>query len=325
MRDGSPSSNPALGGQALIEGVMMRSASAWAMACRLPDGSVEVRREELPVRSGALRRLPLLRGVLALGSSLSIGGRALQVSAQLQMPEEQRKRVGPLLTTIVAALGLVLGIVLFFLVPAAAVDLLRGWLPSAVAFVLAEKAIRFGLFFAYLALISRRPDIQRVFEFHGAEHKVIACREAGGPLTAAEASRFSRFHPRCGTSFLLLVLAISTVLFSLMGRPDGALLFASRLLGLPLVAGVAYEVLRWLARHEDHPLARLGIAPGLWLQRITTREPDEAQLEIAIAALEAAEAPAFTATVAAPSPAAGSRPRAGLLSPPTPSAHPSHG
>lgn len=324
MRDGSPS-NPALGGQALIEGVMMRSADQWAMACRLPDGTLDVRASRLPSPKGRVRRLPLIRGVVALGTSLSIGGRALQLSAQLQMPEEQRKSVGPLLTGLVAALGLVLGICLFFLLPAFVVDLLRGSLENAVAFVVVEKAVRFGIFFAYLGLISRRRDVQRVFEYHGAEHKVIACREAGEPLSAAAAAGYSRFHPRCGTSFLLLVLAISTVLFSLMGRPDGALLFASRLLGLPLVAGVAYEVLRWLARHEQRPLARAAIAPGLWLQRITTREPDEAQLEVAIAALEAAEAPAFIATVEARSPAAGSLPRAGLLSPPSPSAHPSRG
>jgi uncharacterized protein YqhQ len=282
-------SAPALGGQALIEGVLMRSAGAWAMAVRTPEGTVEVHGARLEPRSGRLRRLPLVRGVLALGASLALGTRALRLSAQLQLPPAQRRATGRVLTALVAALGVVLGIGLFFVAPAAAVDAARVHLPHPVAFVLAEKAVRLALFFGYLALISRRAQVRRVFEFHGAEHKVVACREAGQPLTVANVARFSRLHPRCGTSFVLIVLVLSSVLFAFLGRPDGPVLFLSRLAVLPLVAGLAYEALRALARHEGHPLARLAIRPGLWLQRITTREPDEDQLRVAIAALEAAE------------------------------------
>jgi uncharacterized protein YqhQ len=226
-----------------------------------------------------------VRGVVALGSSIALGVRALHVSAQAQLPRAQRSRLGPAMAA-VTALSLLLGVMLFFVLPAEIASWLH--LEHTLAFVLVEKGVRLVLFFLYLALVSRRRYVRRVFEYHGAEHKAIACMEAGDELTPENATRYSRFHPRCGTSFLLLVMVISTLVFACLGHPAGLWLPASRLAGLPVVAALCFEILVLTARHQDSMPGRLISAPGMWLQRLTTREPDTAQLEVAIAALRAA-------------------------------------
>ncbi|HEX4363944.1 MAG TPA: DUF1385 domain-containing protein [Solirubrobacteraceae bacterium] len=294
-----------LGGQAVLEGVMMRGVSTWAVATRLPaaeqiaDGrrmpSDEAARGEIRVRSFPLvsvlkrhrwLRWPLVRGVVALGESLKIGFDALNISANAQLPDgEQELSGGAWIGTVVFALSLAVG--LFFLVPVGITSLFRASLPNALVFVLVEKLIRIAIFLAYLTIVSRLHHLQRVFEYHGAEHKTISCYEAGLPLTPNNAQRFSRLHPRCGTSFLLIVMIVSTFVFAPLGTPAWYWLFASRVLGIPVVAGLAFEVIKWFGRNHAKRWARALMLPGMKLQLLTTREPDLDQLAVAIAALEA--------------------------------------
>jgi uncharacterized protein YqhQ len=295
-----------LGGQAVLEGVMMRGISTWAVAVRkpLPEqprdqdgrldateaplGSIEVRSEPLVswTKRHRVLRLPVVRGMVALAESLKIGFRALGVSANAQLPEGERE-LGGGAWGLTVAFALALGIGLFFLLPAGITSIFGSSLPSSVVFVVVEKVIRIGIFLAYIWLISRMRDLQRVFEYHGAEHKVIHCFEAGVTLTPENAQRFSRLHPRCGTSFLLIVMIVAIVVFAPLGQPPWYLLLASRVLGIPLIAGLSFEVLKWFGRNRSRPWARLLMAPGLQLQKLTTREPDLAQLAVAIAALQA--------------------------------------
>jgi uncharacterized protein YqhQ len=231
-----------------------------------------------------------VRGVVALAESLKIGFRALGISANAQMPpdeagDEQDIGSGAWAGTVVFAL--VFAVVLFFLVPAGLTNLFADHIPNSVVFLLIEKLIRISIFLGYLALISRMPDLQRVFEYHGAEHKTISCYEAGEPLTPENAQRYSRFHPRCGTSFLLLVMIVAIVVFAPLGRLDWQWLFASRVLGIPIVAGLAFELIKWFGKNRTKRWARILMWPGIQLQRLTTREPDLPQLAVAIAALEA--------------------------------------
>jgi uncharacterized protein YqhQ len=184
-------------------------------------------------------------------------------------------------------LALVLAIGLFFLLPAGLTNVFRDEIPNSVVFVVIEKLVRISIFLGYLWLIARVPDLQRVFEYHGAEHKTISCYEAGLPLTPENAQRFSRLHPRCGTSFLLIVMIVAVFVFAPLGKPDWWLLFASRVAGIPLVAGIAFELIKWFGRNRRKRWARALMAPGMQLQKLTTREPDLSQLAVAIAALEA--------------------------------------
>ncbi len=297
-----------VGGQAVLEGVMMRGVSTWAVAVRKPTeeqlaaggpdskegakGEIEVLSEPLVSwnkRHRALR-LPVIRGVVALGESLKIGFRALGISANAQIPpddegEKQEIGGGAWVGTIVFALLFAVG--LFFLLPAGLTNLFADQLPNSLVFVVIEKLVRISIFLAYLVLISRMPDLQRVFQYHGAEHKTISCYEAGQPLTPENAARYSRFHPRCGTSFLLLVMIVAIVVFAPLGKLDWHWLFASRVLGIPIVAGLAFELIKWFGRNRRKRWARVLMWPGMQLQRLTTREPDLSQLAVAIAALEA--------------------------------------
>ncbi len=297
-----------VGGQAVLEGVMMRGISTWAIAVRKPTpeqlaeekpSADRAARGEIDVRSfplvswnrrHAVLRWPVIRGVVALVQSLKIGFSALNISANAQLPPAQdggEEEIGGATWagTVVIALAFAVG--LFFLVPVGITSLFKGSLPNSLVFVLVEKAIRITIFLAYLLLLSRLPDLRRVFEYHGAEHKTIACFEAGEPLTPANAQRYSRLHPRCGTSFLLIVMLVAIVVFAPLGTPAWYWLFASRVLGIPLVAGLAFEVIKWFGRNRHRRWARVLMAPGLQLQKLTTREPDFAQLSVAIAALEA--------------------------------------
>jgi uncharacterized protein YqhQ len=278
-----------VGGQAVLEGVMMRGVSTWAVAVRQPDGEIDVTSEPLVsvVKRHRLLRLPLVRGVAALVESLSIGFKALGISANAQLEEDERQELGrgAWVGTIGVSIALAVGI--FFLLPVGLTSLFKHELPGSLVFVIVEKAIRIAIFLAYLWAISRLKELQRVFEYHGAEHKTISCYEAGLPLTPQNASRFSRLHPRCGTSFLLVVMVVAVFVFAPLGTPAWYWLFASRVLGIPIVAGLAFEVIKLFGRKRDRRWARVLMAPGMQLQKLTTREPDLDQLAVAIAALEA--------------------------------------
>jgi uncharacterized protein YqhQ len=285
-----------IGGQAVLEGVMMRGVSTWAVAVRaaepadLPDEQRGVEVQSFPLvsvlRKHRALRLPVVRGVVALWESLAIGFRALGISANAQLPEGEQEISSKAWTgTIVLALSLSVG--LFFLLPAAIANFSGAGEDNGLVFVVVEKLIRIAIFLGYLWLISRMRDLQRVFQYHGAEHKTISCYEAGLELTPENAQRFSRLHPRCGTSFLLIVMIVAIVVFAPFGKLDWHWLFVSRVVGIPIVAGLAFEAIKWFGRNRAKRWARALMWPGLQLQRLTTREPDHAQLAVAIAALEA--------------------------------------
>jgi uncharacterized protein YqhQ len=277
-----------VGGQAVLEGVMMRGVSTWAVAVRTPEGEVEVQSFPLVsfTKRHRLARLPLVRGVVALVESMRIGFRALGISANAQLDEgEEDVSRGAWAGTV--AFSIVLAVGVFFLLPAGLTNLFKDDIPNSLAFVVIEKLIRVSIFIGYLWAISRIADLQRVFEYHGAEHKTISCYEAGLPLAPESAQRFSRLHPRCGTSFLLVVMIVALFVFAPLGTPPWYLLFASRVVGIPLVAGLAFEVIRLFGRKREKRWARALMWPGMQLQKLTTREPDLPQLSVAIAALEA--------------------------------------
>ncbi len=284
-------SNAAIGGQAVLEGVMMRSPSNWALAVRKPNGEIaDVNR---PIRSVMARhwvfRLPVIRGVIALGESLAIGFRALAISANYAAQEEGEDGEvqtelsrGALIFAFAIAIGFAL--MLFKVTPA----LITSWLPIETTgwFVIVEGLIRVTIFVLYLLVISLLPDLRRVFQYHAAEHKVINAYEAGEELVPERVQRFSLIHPRCGTAFLLWVMVIAIFVFAFLGRPEWYWLIASRILLLPLIAGLAYELIRFAGKHTGNRVLMTLLAPGLWLQRLTTREPTLDQLEVSIRALK---------------------------------------
>jgi uncharacterized protein YqhQ len=281
-----------IGGQAVLEGVMMRSPSNWAVAVRKPDGQIaEVCR---PIESVMKRhwffRLPVIRGVIALGESLAIGFRALSISAQYAAQEEAGKDSEEVQTELsrgalifAFAVAIAFALLLFKVTPA----LITNWLPIDTTgwFVIVEGLIRVAIFIAYLGLISLLPDLRRVFQYHAAEHKAINAYEAGEELEPRTVQRFSLIHPRCGTAFLLWVMVIAIFVFAFFGRPVWYWLIASRILLLPVIAGIAYELIRFAGKHTDNRILMTLLAPGLWLQRLTTREPTLDQLEVSIRAL----------------------------------------
>jgi uncharacterized protein YqhQ len=289
MPDGKPvaSRDAPVGGQAILEGVMMRGVSTWAAAVRTPDGEIEITSE--PVVSWARRhrilRIPVVRGVGALAESLKIGFRALAFSANAQMDEDEEP-IGGFTWGLTVALSLALAVGLFFVIPVGLTSLIKEQLGSAVLFWLVEGVVRTAIFIGYIAAISRLPDLRRVFEYHGAEHKTISCFEAGDELSPARAARYSRLHPRCGTSFLLIVMVLAIFVFAPLGLPEWYWLVLSRVLGIPLIAGLSYEVIKWAGRNRRRAWVRTLMWPGLMLQNLTTREPDHDQLAVAIASLE---------------------------------------
>jgi uncharacterized protein YqhQ len=294
MPDGLPvaSTDAPVGGQAVLEGVMMRGVSTWAVAVRKPDGEIEVTSE--PLVSWAKRhrilRLPVIRGVVALGESLKIGFRALAISANAQLEEEageEPEEIGGFTWGLTIFFSLLLAVGLFFVVPVGLTSLIKDQLGSSVLFWLVEGVLRTAIFIGYIAAISRLSDLRRVFEYHGAEHKTISCFEAGDRLIPARAETYSRLHPRCGTSFLLIVMVLAIFVFAPIGLPAWYWLVASRILGIPLIAGLAYEVIKWAGKHRRKRWVRALMWPGLMLQNLTTREPDREQLAVAIASLEA--------------------------------------
>ncbi len=280
-----PGEVPQYGGQAVIEGVMMRGPSVAAVAVRRRDAAIHLERRRLTPPGGrpAGLRLPVVRGVVALWEALSLGVWALWQSANQSLEEDERLSTGEMVLTLVLAVALAVG--LFALAPTAAAGGLKRLIGAGFWLHLAEGLIRVAILIAYLAAITRLPDIRRVLAYHGAEHKVINAYEAGWALEPDAVGRASRFHPRCGTSFLLYVVLLSALLFSFFGWPGLLFRVAIRLAALPVIAGLAYEILKWSSRSRS-PVSVWLAWPGLWLQRLTTREPDEAQLEVAIRALE---------------------------------------
>jgi len=312
-----------LGGQAVIEGVMMRGVSNWAVAVRKPaeDGDAdrlgEIEVKTLPLESVMKRhrllRLPIVRGVVALGGSMAIGFRALEVSANAQLPPEEapatsapdsegegdgetgadapgeadEQAIPKALWAGTVFVAVAISIVLFFLIPVGITSLIKHQLGSSLLFWLVEGLIRTTLFLGYMLLLSRVRDLRRVFEYHGAEHKTISCFEAGLPLTPVNAQRFSRLHPRCGTSFLLIVMIVAIFVFAPIGLPAWYWLVATRILGVPVIAGISFEIIKFAGRNRSRGWVRALMWPGMKLQLLTTREPDLHQLAVAIAALEA--------------------------------------
>ena len=280
-----------VGGQAVLEGVMMRGVSTWAVAVRKPDGEVEITSEPLVswAKRHRLLRLPVIRGVVALGESLRIGFRALAFSANAQIePDDEghTEEIGGWMWGLTVALSLALAIGLFFVIPVGATSLIKDWLGSALLFWLVEGILRTAIFIGYIWAISRLRDLRRVFEYHGAEHKTISCYEAGDRLVPARAELYSRLHPRCGTSFLLIVMVLAIFVFAPLGLPEWYWLLLSRILGIPLIAGLSYEVIKWAGKNRRKKWVRVLMWPGLMLQNLTTREPDLDQLAVSIRSLE---------------------------------------
>jgi uncharacterized protein YqhQ len=275
------------GGQAVIEGVMIRGARNMAVAVRKPSAEILVHSEVLPrgIYDSALGRLPLLRGLTMLWDTLVLGTRSLMFSADAALTDEDVQFGGPLMwgTLLVS---LLIGVGLFILLPMLLVGLVDRYIKAALLSNLIEGLIRLLIFLGYLLAIRRLPDIRRVFAYHGAEHKTVNACEAGVQLTPQEVKRFSTAHTRCGTSFLLIVLVLFVLLSSLLGRPPLVWRLLSRLVLIPLVAALAYEFIKFTAGHDDNLLVRIVAAPGLWLQRLTTQEPDDRMLEVSIAALQ---------------------------------------
>jgi uncharacterized protein YqhQ len=282
-------SNP-IGGQAVLEGVMMRGPSNWSVAVRTPRGEIEQVSKSINSVMNRHRffRLPVIRGVIALGESLAIGFRALAISANYAAQEEGEDGEvkteltrGQLLFAFAIAIGF--AIALFKVTPA----LITNWLPidTTGVFVVVEGVIRVSIFILYIVLISFLPDLRRVFQYHGAEHKAINAYEAGEELEPERVQRFSLIHPRCGTAFLLWVMVIAIFVFAFLGQPVWYWLIASRVLLLPVIAGIAYELIRFAGKHSGSKVLMTLLAPGLWLQRLTTREPTLDQIEVSIRAL----------------------------------------
>jgi len=276
------------GGQAVIEGVMMRGPRESAIAVRLPNGEIEVSHVLLNTwTKKPIFKLPLIRGFVALVDSLIVGTKALTFSANRSVGEEEGgEELGFWETALSIGLAVGLGLLFFVGLPTGMAHLLRGQVSGAVWQNLLEGAIRLVVFLLYIVIISRLKDIQRVFQYHGAEHKAIFNHESGKELTVENARQFPRLHPRCGTSFLLIVVVVSIFVFAFVGLHPLWWRLLSRVLLMPFVAGIAYEILKFSSRNLESPLVRWLIVPGLLLQKLTTREPDDAQLEVALAALK---------------------------------------
>ena len=277
---------PMIGGQAVIEDIMIKGPTRIATAVRKPSGNIAVRVE--PVHSLGdrfpLLKKPLLRGVIALGEALVYGIRALSFSAQAAGEEGEELSSKEIALTMLAAFGL--AVLLFVVLPTYATKFIQSVVSEPYLLNLFEGVLRLTIFFTYVGVISSLSDIRRVFQYHGAEHKTIYAYEAGIPLEIESIRKYSRLHPRCGTNFLLIVMVVSIFMFAFLGWPDLWLRILSRVVLLPLVAGISYEIIRF-AGSCDNPLVAMLMKPGLWLQYMTTREPSDDQIEVAVRALEA--------------------------------------
>ncbi len=284
-----------IGGQAVIEGVMMRAPNKFVIAVRQPDGTIAVKRDNIKLDSNKILKKPIIRGLIGLYDALVLGIKALNFSAEKAMPDEFEKngKTSKLETFFSMFLGIALGIVLFLYLPLQLTELSKKIFPivehSFLVFNLVDGVLRIVFFIIYLLIISQMKDIKRVFSYHGAEHKCIYAYESGKELTVENARSMSRFHPRCGTSFLLIVLIVSIFVFSLIPKDSHFLIkFGSRILFMPLIAGISYEILKLSGKHANNIIVKILIAPGLWLQKITTREPDDDMLEVAMISIKEA-------------------------------------
>ncbi len=291
------------GGQAVIEGVMMRGKKAMVTAVRQPDGTITMETKILAgLYTGKWRKVPLVRGVIALIESMTLGLQSLMYSANVLLGEEKQYTKPALWGMMAVAFSMAIG--LFFLLPLFITGLINQYLGSSLLFNLVEGVIRLGIFIGYLRLVGLMPDIKRVFSYHGAEHKSINAMEHGEELAVANVKKYSTAHVRCGTSFMFSVMVIAILVFSLIGKPSLAIMIASRVLLIPLIAAIGYEFTFFGANHVKNPLVKLTLAPGLLIQKLTTSEPDDSQIEVACAALRQAsrvdteaEAPAPAATL----------------------------
>jgi uncharacterized protein YqhQ len=275
------------GGQAVIEGVMIRGREGVAISMRQPNGELTIERQPLAsIYKGRLREMPLIRGIIALVETLVLGTQSLLHSAQVAAAEEVGEKIPTALLWGTVAVSLAVGVVLFFMVPLFATRyLIDPYIDSNLLRNVFEGLIRIGIFIAYLKLISLIPDIKRVFAYHGAEHKVVNAYEAGVPLEIEVVKRYSTAHARCGTAFLFIVLIVATFVFALVGQPTLWIRILSRIALIPVIAVISYEIMKFGAGHIQNSIVRILLAPGLMLQAITTREPDDSQLEAAISAL----------------------------------------
>lgn len=276
-----------VGGQAVIEGVMMRGKDKVAVAVRQPDGNIVVDvkdvnsiRDKYPIL-----KKPLLRGVVALFESLHDGMKALAYSAQMSGEEDEQLDSKEMAMTIATSILLAIG--LFIVLPTWSMRFMHTLTNDPMLLNLAEGVMRMMIFLIYIASISAMEDIQRVFQYHGAEHKTIYCYEAGLPLEVDNVRNFTTLHPRCGTNFLMIVMMISMFVFTFLGWPNLIERIASRVILMPVIAGVSYEIIRFAGAHCDNPVVHCAIMPGLALQKLTTRQPDDSQIEVAIASLQA--------------------------------------
>jgi uncharacterized protein YqhQ len=291
----------AIGGQALIEGVMMRGRKTIAIAVRKPNGEIEIKVEQ--VKAGGflskLGKIPVLRGVVGLISSMTVGIRALTYSAEVFSEADESiepskfdrwimTRFGDKADSILVGISMVFALVMAFALfgafPTLTTQFLRGVIKNQLVLTAIEGALKISMFIAYIAIISRMRDIRRVFQYHGAEHKSISCLESGQPLDLEHARHFTTLHPRCGTSFLLIVLVVSILVFSFISWTNILMRIALKVILLPLIAGMSYEIIKWAGKN-DNILVKIVSYPGLMMQKLTTKEPDDQQLEVALAAL----------------------------------------
>ena len=276
------------GGQAVIEGVMMRGRKAAVTAVRRPSGELAMDIQPVAaIYNGRMRRISLLRGIIVLIEAMVMGIRSLLYSASVSLEEEEEELSKKSMWLMVAA-ALLLAVGLFFLAPLFLTKLANPLIPSSLVFHIIEGVIRLAFFVTYLWVISLLPDIKRVFTYHGAEHMTVNAYEAGVPMEAEDIKKYSTAHVRCGTSFIFIVLVIAIVVFALIGRQSLLIMILSRILLIPLIAGISYEITYFGARHTNNALVRAVLAPGLWLQSLTTGKPDDSQLEVAITALKKA-------------------------------------
>lgn len=286
-----------IGGQALIEGVMMRGPEISAMAVRMPTGEVDVEKWQTASSGKWYKKAPFVRGIFNMVDSLTFGYKCLMKSAEKAGMEEEEPskfekwladKMGKSLMSVVSVLALILGagiaVGLFMILPAFLTGLLSRWITAPLLKSAIEGVLKISIFLIYMAAVRAMPEIRRVYQYHGAEHKTIACYEAGLPLTVENVRPQRRFHPRCGTSFILIVLVISILLFSVVTWNSVLVRVGLKLLSLPLVVGIAYEIIK-LAGRYDNPVTRAISAPGMWTQRLTTSEPDDSMIEIAIASM----------------------------------------
>jgi uncharacterized protein YqhQ len=275
------------GGQAVIEGVMIRGKEGVAISVRQPNGELNIMKQPLAsIYRGRLREVPLIRGIISLIETLVLGTQSLLHSAQVAAAEEGEEKIPTAVLWGTVAVSLALGVVFFFMVPLFATRyLIDPYIDSALLSVVLEGFIRIGIFVAYLKLVSLLSDIKRIFAYHGAEHKVVNAYEAGVPLDVESVKNYSTAHARCGTAFIFIVLIIAIFVFALVGQPTLWIRILSRIALIPVIAAISYEIMKFGAGHINNPAVRVLLAPGLLLQAITTREPDDSQIEAAISAL----------------------------------------